>query len=66
MFPASTQVYYIFASRSESIKMTNVVDDEVLIQSQYRDLKTDVYSKRLTSDTLFAIKTKSLIVKYFT
>ena len=32
-----------------------------------RDLyKIDVYSERLTSDTLFAIQTKSLIVKYFT
>ena len=32
-------------------------------QNQYRDLKIDVYGKRLTSDTLLAIKTKSLIVK---
>ena len=31
-----------------------------------RDLKIDVYGKRLTSDTLFAIKTKSLTVKCFT
>ena len=31
-----------------------------------RDLKIVVYGKRLTSDTLFAIKTKSLTVKCFT
>ena len=31
-----------------------------------RDLKIVVYSKRLTSDTLFAIKTKSLTMKYIT
>ena len=31
-----------------------------------RDLKIVVYSKRLTSDTLFAIKTKSLAVKCIT
>ena len=29
-----------------------------------RDLRIDVYGKRLTSDTLFAIKTKSLTVKF--
>ena len=29
-----------------------------------RDLKIDVYGKRLASDTLFAIKTKSLTVKF--
>ena len=32
----------------------------------YRDLKIVVYGKRLTSDTLLAIKTKSLTVKYIT
>ena len=31
-----------------------------------RDLKIVVYGKRLTSDTLFAIKAKSLNVKCFT
>ena len=31
-----------------------------------RDFKIVVYSKRLTSDTLFAIKTKSLTMKYIT
>ena len=31
-----------------------------------KDLKIDVYGKRLTSDPLFAIKTKSLTVKCFT
>ena len=31
-----------------------------------RDLKIVVYSKRLTSETLFAIKTKSLTVKCIT
>ena len=31
-----------------------------------RDLKIVVYGKRLTSDTLFATKTKSLTVKCFT
>ena len=31
-----------------------------------RDLKIDVYGKRLTSHTLFAIKTKLLTVKCFT
>ena len=31
-----------------------------------RDLKIVVYDKRLTSDTLLAIKTKSLTVKYIT
>ena len=31
-----------------------------------RDLKIVVYGKRLTSDTLFAIKTKSLTVKCIT
>ena len=34
--------------------------------SRSRDLKIVVYGKRLTSDTLFAIKTKSLTVKCFT
>ena len=34
--------------------------------SQGRDLKIDVYGIRLTSDTLFAIKTKSLTVECFT
>ena len=31
-----------------------------------KDLKIVVHSKRLTSDTLLAIKTKSLTVKYIT
>ena len=31
-----------------------------------RDLKIDVYGKRLTSDTLFAITTKCLTMKCFT
>ena len=35
-------------------------------QWHIRDLKIVVYDKRLTSDTLLAIKTKSLTVKYIT
>ena len=34
-------------------------------QCNDRDLKIVVYGKRLTSDTLFAIKTKSLTVKMY-
>ena len=35
-------------------------------RTKIRDLKIVVYGKRLTSDTLLAIKTKSLTVKYIT
>ena len=37
-----------------------------LAKNDIRDLKIDVYAKRLTSNTLFAIKTKSLTMKCFT
>ena len=47
--PAQGRSYTIFGSLSKSV----------------RDLKIDVCSKRPISDTLFAIETKSLIVKYF-
>ena len=47
--PAQGKSYTIFGSLSKSV----------------RDLKIDVCSKRQISHTLFAIKTKSLIVQYF-
>ena len=38
----------------------------ISVYRDIKDLKIVVYGKRLTSDTLLAIKAKSLIVKCFT
>ena len=45
--------------------LLNVLPTLATLVRDTRDLKIVVYGKRLTSDTLFAIKTKSLTVKCF-
>ena len=49
-------------------KSGNLLWNKLKMEQEYpiKDLKIDVYGKRLTSDPLFAIKTKSLTVKCFT
>ena len=51
------------------IKLTSIAIElygRICCPNSIRDLKIVVYGKRLTSDTLFAIKIKSLTVKCIT
>ena len=76
-----TQAFYVIQKAETVLKSHQNTDRNLIfyfsrncnpvlrfLLSEYnnRDLKVVVYRKRLTSDTLFAIKTNSLTVKYFT